>query len=231
MIKKNNEKKIKVDYIFCLPGKNFSSNFLSSWTNSITYLMENEITWVYSNWYTPIVSFTRNDLIRYFFDFKIKNSKNFNPFQDQLEVKKIIFIDDDMVWKVEDLKKILESEKDIISGFYKKNNITLNNNQELVATVNKKPLKESDIKNKKELIKLDNVGFGFIAIKFDVFKKLKFPWFQSFNIFETNLNESYAVGEDVYFCESAKSIGYEIYGDPTIKLGHEKTNILDFNND
>lgn len=218
----------KVDYVFCFPGKNFSSNFLESWTSSITSLMKEPISWAFLTHYTPIVSFTRNEMIRFNFKSKERDFTKFEPFENKLEAKKIIFIDHDMVWNYEDLKKILKSKEDIISGFYKKDDFNSYNGHELCAQVKNKWLTETDIKDKKELIELDGVGFGFIAINFEIFKKLPFPWFESFSVFNKENNEMYGIGEDVYFCESAKSHGYKIYGDPTIKLGHEKTKILGF---
>ena len=90
---------------------------------------------------------------------------------------------------------------------------------------------EESIKNKKELIDLDGVGFGFIAIDFNVFKTLKFPWFETFDLFDKEINMVINVTEDMFFCKKAIDAGYKIYGDPTVKLGHEKTNILDFKNE
>lgn len=218
----------KVDYVFCLPGKTFSSKFLESWTNSVIFLMKQSTSWIFTIHYTPIVSFTRNDMIRFDFRSVEKDFKKNEPFENKIEAKKIIFIDHDMVWKPEDLEKILKSKEDIVSGFYKKNNIDLYNRHELCAQIKNKWLTEDDIKDEKKLIKLDGVGFGFIAINFEVFKKISFPWFESFTVFNKEVNEFYGIGEDVYFCEKAKSYGYKIYGDPTIKLGHEKTKILGF---
>ena len=218
----------KVDYVICIPGETFSSNFLMSWSNSLIELTKKSEDFIFINTYSSIVSHTRNQLIRSF-PGEEPNNKNILPFDGKLEAKKIIFIDDDMVWNFEDLAKILKSKEDIVSGFYRMN--CFKNDNELAAMKNGDFLISKDIKNKTELIELDYVGLGFIAINFEVFKKIKFPWFETFDLFDKKNENVLSIGEDFDFCKKAKAVGYKIYGDPTIKIGHEKRKILDFQND
>ena len=218
----------KVDYVICIPGETFSSNFLMSWSNSLIELTKKSEDFIFINTYSSIVSHTRNQLIRSF-PGQQSNNKNILPFNGELEAKKIIFIDDDMVWNFEDLAKILKSKEDIVSGFYRMN--CFKNDNELAAMKNGDFLISKDIKNKTELIELDYVGLGFIAINFEVFKKIKFPWFETFDLFDKKNENVLSIGEDFDFCKKAKAVGYKIYGDPTVKIGHEKRKILDFQND
>lgn len=218
----------KVDYVICIPGETFSSNFLMSWSNSLVELTKKSENFIFINIYSSIVSHTRNELIRSF-PGQQSNNKNILPFDGNLEAKKIIFIDDDMVWNFEDLDKILKSKENIVSGFYRMN--CFKNDNELAAMKNGDFLISKDIKNKTELIELDYVGLGFIAINFEVFKKIKFPWFETFDLFDKKNKNVLSIGEDFDFCKKAKAVGYKIYGDPTIKIGHEKRKVLDFQND
>lgn len=220
----------KVDYVFCIPGERFSSNFLMSWTNSLIELMKQSESFVFVNHYTSIVSYTRNQLIRCF-PGEEPNNQNILPFDGRLEAKKIIFIDDDMVWNYKDLEKIMKSDKDIISGFAKMKFVDSQNNNQLNAIKNNNILTSKDIKDKTDLIELDAVGLAFIAINFEVFNKIKFPWFQTSDVFDEKNNYVTNIGEDFDFCQKAISAGYKIYGDPTIKVGHEKMKVLDFNDE
>lgn len=63
---------------------------------------------------------------------------------------------------------------------------------------------------KRELQKVDGIGFGFVLTKIEVFKKIGNPYFVS----------SPGLGEDIYFCTKAQQNGYEIYCDASIDLGH-----------
>jgi len=218
--------KIYTDYVFCIPGKTFSAKFLISWSNSLLYLEKESIDFIYTNLYSFSAAMTRNDMIRNFPG--EKNSKNILPFNNKLEPKKVIFIDDDITWSIEDLKKILYSDKDIICGFYKMESTNLYGENNLAAFKNNKNILEYEIENETNLIELDSCGFGFIAINFKVFKNMTFPWFETFDLVDPKNNEVINISEDVDFCRKATNLGYKIYGDPTIKLGHQKLKTLDF---
>ena len=216
------------DFVFCIPGKNFSSKFLHSWTNSIIYLMQQQITWTYTNRYTPIVASTRNEMMRLFPGQLSENSSSIVPFDNKIKCKKVIFIDDDMVWEVDDLVKIMQSDKDIVSGFCKMESLNENGENKLSGVKDGKWLTEKDIENERDLIELDGAGFAFMSIDFDIFNKIKFPWFETFDFFSEKDNAVYNISEDVLFCKKAKELGYKIYGDPTVKIGHEKLKVLEF---
>lgn len=217
-----------VDIIFCLPGERFSGNFLTCWTKTLAYITSNPINWMYVNRYTPLIASTRNDMIRLLPGAYEGDPKNISPFENKIIAKKIIFIDHDMVWNVSDIEKLILSDKDIVGGFYKMQKLNENNINYLAATKDGKWLFEEDIKNEESLIELDGIGFGLIAIKFDLFNKIKFPWFETFDSFDEKENSVYNISDDFSFCIKAKQLGYKVYGDPTIKLGHEKLLTLDF---
>lgn len=220
-----NENIYEVEYVFCLPGRTFSSNFLTSWSNTLIYLMQNQISFIYCNFYTPILNYTRNSLIRRFpGDYKDLNSNSVLPFDNRVKCKKIIFIDDDMVWTPEDIEKLIKSDKDIIGGFYKMN---INDPRGvLAASQNNESIYDRDIIGKTDPIKLTGIGFGLIAIKQDVFNNIEFPWFGTRETINKDTGNVEIQSDDFYFCEKAIDSGYEIYGDPTIQLGHEKNKTL-----
>ena len=81
---------------------------------------------------------------------------------------------------------------------------------------------------------VDYTGFGWLLIQKGVFedfdengkKKIEYPWFApKMQVFESG-NVQDMCGEDVSFCLDAKEAGYEIWCDPRIRVGHEKTRII-----
>jgi len=81
---------------------------------------------------------------------------------------------------------------------------------------------------------VDYAGFGWLLIEKGVFedfdengkKKMPYPWFApKMQVFESG-NVQDMCGEDVSFCLDAKEAGYEIWCDPRIRVGHEKTRII-----
>lgn len=58
-------------------------------------------------------------------------------------------------------------------------------------------------------------GFGCAFIHSDVFKHLKYPYFE-YHIY----NYGAFLSEDLYFCTKAREEGYTIWADSTIRCGH-----------
>lgn len=186
----------EVDYVFCLSGLNFSDRYLDSWSKSLVMLTEDlKCSFAWEIFYCAVVSETRNVLIQ--------RALKHKP-------KKIIFIDDDMVWEPEDLKQLITSSNDINTGFY------LNRHNLAVAISHHNFLTQEDVSGTKP-IELESVGLGFIAIKSKVFELTPYPWFES-----GHYENGTAYGEDYYFCRKVINFGFKVLGNPAIKVGHEK---------
>ena len=125
----------------------------------------------------------------------------------------LLFVDSDMVFPYDTIAKLLAHKKDIVGVHYNKRQFPL----ELVS----KPLeKESDT----ELYQAQHAGTGLMLIGLKIFKKdwinpqtrNKTPWFS----FGRDSQGALALGEDAWFCYSARDNGFETWIDPTIKVGH-----------
>lgn len=63
---------------------------------------------------------------------------------------------------------------------------------------------------KNQLVECDAVGFGAVLIKTEVFKRMPKPWFFGME----------GTGEDITLCLKAKKLGFSVWMDTAIKLGH-----------
>jgi hypothetical protein len=84
------------------------------------------------------------------------------------------------------------------------------------------------ITKRKKPFTVDYTGFGWVLIKNGVFEhpELKYPWFApKMQVFESGAVQDMC-GEDVSFCLDAKEAGFEIWCDPRIRVGHEKTRVI-----
>ena len=90
------------------------------------------------------------------------------------------------------------------------------------------------IQKRKKPFTVDYAGFGWLLIQKGVFedfdengkKRMPYPWFApKMQVFESGQVQDMC-GEDVSFCLDAKEAGYEIWCDPRIRVGHEKTRII-----
>lgn len=227
---------------FCLPGKSFTSGFLQSWTQLLHALIVRGINPMISLHYSPVIYFVRNMCL---------GGNNLNgPDQkifggQQVDIDYVMWIDSDIVFKVEDFFKLYNDVTDkgypIASGIYPLDEY----NYSAIETWDEdyflqngtfKFISRSDIIEKKyididtyPLIKVPYNGFGFMLIKKEVFDSLDYPWFKPEMITIKKPDGSEVVdfaSEDASFCLNAAKKGYYTWVDTEVIVGHEKNLIL-----
>lgn len=216
-----------VNVIIATPGRNMEAEYVKSLVNTLNYLNKQGISYVYTNQYSSSVSAAREATI---VGSTYLNAFNKYPLSGEFTYDKIFWIDSDIAWEVKDFAKLLESEKDIVSGLYYNEKMT-----PMFSVNADDAIKEIDkiLKSKKEE-KIFASGFGFIAIKQGVFEKIPRPWFQTeFDIISSEDNSQSIMipfGEDFSWCKRAKEQGFEIYLDPTVILSHYKKTLVRLDN-
>lgn len=156
------------------------------------------------------------------------------PFQGKVDYDYIMWIDSDMVFTPDQFFRLIDADKDIVSGLYKmQNNIHY-------ATVEKwdhdffvkngsyEFLNAGMVARKKELFPVAYTGFGWILMKKGVFESLEYPWFQpTWKEYEYKGKQiKEFTMEDVAFCDLIQQKGYQIWIDPKVVVGHEKMMVL-----
>ena len=84
------------------------------------------------------------------------------------------------------------------------------------------------ISKRKKPFTVDYTGFGWVIIKKGVFEheQMPYPWFApKMQVFESGAVQDMC-GEDVSFCLDAMDAGFEIWCDPRIRVGHEKSRVI-----
>ncbi len=72
-----------------------------------------------------------------------------------------------------------------------------------------------------ELVEVDATGGGCVMFNMDVFRNLKYPWF------ETKIQENGNVlGEDIHLCQKIQNAGYKIFVDSGLEVGHLTTMVV-----
>jgi hypothetical protein len=213
------------DCVILVPGKVFSEQFLLSWTKTINYFYENNISFIYKFFYFPIVSSVRNYLVGQNPVEPIKSIEGcpVTVFNGEVKTKKVIFIDSDMVWEPEAIEQLLKSPYDITVAPY-----VLTDKKRSSVRMNDEFLSVEEMGKQTEPFKIHSAGLGFTACNLKVLEAIKYPWFdvkENIVVDENGLQEGFIIGEDVYFFMKAYESGFEIYCDPRIKVGHEKQNI------
>lgn len=212
--------------IFCLPGKTISHQYFNSWNSTIHELAKHNIAYAYCMDYDPVVYYTRNRIL----GGDNTKGKDQLPWQGQIDYEYQIWIDNDIVWKPDDVLKLIKHDKPIVSGCYHMAN---GHSYPIVETLDFEHLEnygtfqfmnDHQLSQKTEPFNVSYVGFGFVVIKKGVIESMEYPWFHPRWISNNKFHDFCA--EDVGFCWTAKEKGIEILVDPTVRVGHEKITIL-----
>lgn len=121
----------------------------------------------------------------------------------------ILFVDSDMIFPDDTIKRLLAHKKEIIGVKYKK--------REFPVKWLYEPLGEE---SETEIFKVKYAGLGLMLIDLSIFKStfrpLKGAWFN----FGRDSQGALALGEDVWFCNTARDAGYDVWVDPSIPVRH-----------
>ena len=200
--------------IFCVPGRSFSNNFLISWTKILKHCNENGIQAELSNGYAPIVQLARYICLR--IDPQSDCDHCLNPFSPEIEYDYIMWIDSDMVFEPYHLQKLIDADKQVITGLYK---VDKTNEFACCEKGSRDRINEDYLKNNKGIIEASFAGLGFMLIKKGVFESMKFPYF-------TLQNNTECISETLSFCDNLKTHNIKIYANLDVVVGHEKTIIF-----
>ena len=67
----------------------------------------------------------------------------------------------------------------------------------------------------KHVVRIHGGGMGCALIKAEVFRKLKYPWYDW-----VNYDDGGMLSEDLFFCEGCRKAGIPIYADTRVNCGH-----------
>lgn len=208
--------------IFCLPGNSFSGKFLDCWTELLGYCMKNGIQFKISRKESNNIYYVRNMCL----GADLTRGENQKPFDGKIDYDYLMWIDSDIIFTPQQFQRLLNHDKDIISGAYM---MAGGKNLAAVKEWNEEFFKKhgyfqfllpEDIKKKEELIEVSYAGMGFMLVKKGVFESMSYPWFRPIEKKIGNMVDF--TMEDVSFCLRAKEKGYKIWVDPKVRIGHEK---------
>ena len=215
--------------VFCLPGRGCSYTFLKSFVQLCFDLVQAGASIQISQDYSSMVNFARCKCL----GANVLRGPKQKPWDGKLQYDYQLWIDSDIVFDTEKFYRLVAMDKDIAAGWY----MTEDGRTTSVAHW----LEEDDFRTnggvmnhetaetmpkRKKPFTVDYTGFGWVLIKNGVFENLEYPWFApKMQQFESGEVQDMC-GEDVSFCLDAKEAGFEIWCDPKIRVGHEKTRVI-----
>lgn len=210
-----------VNVIIATPGHSMLPGYLKSLLKTTYFLTVNNISWTYVSEYSSLVAHAREKTIGGAGQ-EDRNARA--PLNGEVTYDKIIWIDSDIAWDVEDFMRLYNAKEDVISGCY------LMENGEV--TVYPKALQcgvsMQTILALKNPFEVRGVGFGFLSVRSGVFEKLERPWFSQIEVEVKNPETGEfeykfpLMGEDLSWCEKVNRMGVKIWVDPLVRVTHHK---------
>lgn len=222
--------------IFCLPGREYSREFLLSWSDLLVQTIKKGHEVLISQNYSSMVHFARAKCL----GGDVLKGATQKPFQGKIEYDVIMWVDSDIVFSADDFFKMLDSPHDVTCGSYMMSDLK---NLCVVKNWDTDYFKKNGtfefitpemLKGYKDLtderyLKVVYAGMGWMMIKNGAIEKLEYPWFSS--DIEKMLGEDGQTivdlcSEDVSFCRALDKAGVSIMLDTTIRVGHQKPMII-----
>ena len=237
-----NQQRPHVKVVFCIPGREFTANFLQSWTKLCNALYLNQISFVLSNTYSPVVYYARSACLRA----HVLRGRHQKPFNEEITYEYMMWIDSDIVFEPEhffELLKRMELNRDlqVLSGTYlmadghhttivdKWDEDFFQQNGSFKFLTLKELLDKSnteEVKKNNGLLDIVYAGFGFLMIRTGVFEQFEYPFFKPiFHELKNGTIYDFS-SEDASFFLELKDKGIKAYVDPTVHVGHEKMLVL-----
>ena len=228
------EKSRKKRVIIAIPGDNFSSKFLISWTSALNALWESQkYDLVISPGVSSFVTFARMQTL----GLDVLRGVQQKPFNN-LEFDVWVTIDSDIIFTPQQLMDLIDATDihPVVSGMYRMSNLTnyaivkewdtnyfaKNGSFEfLTPEFVDKWKEETGLK----YMPVNYTGMGFFAMKKDVLKRMAYPYFNA-ELQEIICEDGTILrdicSEDVAFCKNIQKTGTSIMINTDIRVGHHK---------
>lgn len=224
--------------IISLPGCSFSNHFLLSWTDTIFTLFHKGYDVKICSEYSSFVPFARMLTL----GLDVRRGPNQKPFNGAVDYDVWITIDSDIIFSPKDIIELIESTEihPVVSGLY------MTHDRQHYACVQDfdkaffakhgtyQFLTPNDVETYKKntgnkFMKVAYNGMGFFACRRGAIECMKYPYFhrELQHIHDEN-NEimSDMCSEDVAFCMNLADVGFDVYINCNLRVGHEKKFII-----
>jgi hypothetical protein len=215
-----------VKIVFCLPGKDYSREFMLSWSDLIMQAGSKGHQIMISQQYSSVVHFARSKCL----GGDALKGPDQKPFQGKVDYDIMMWIDSDVVFKPEDFFKLLESPHDVTAGLYMMENLQEFavvkewNEDFFLKNGSFKFLRPDDIVGAPQYVPVAYAGMGWMMIRKGAVEDLTYPWFWSPL---QKIGDAVDMNsEDVAFCRALNAAGHQIHIDTTIRVGHQKSMII-----
>ena len=210
------------DVLIATPGAMLEAQYVKSLVLTLEECDRRGITYKWLNAYTSLVHHAR-ELTASGAEGLDLDPTQTSPGGKDITYNKIFWIDSDIAWTVDDFFTIYDSEYEVASGAYL---LADGRTTTVHAWGTPGGIPPEQILKMKEPLKVQSIGFGFVAMKCGVFEQIQRPWFNHEQV-QVGVDGAGnavidTVGEDISWCVKAYRAGIDIYFEPTVLVDHIK---------
>jgi hypothetical protein len=165
--------------------------YVTSLVSTLNHLLPQGLTIKFGNGQSPLVAQARQSTYQA---------------ARQMHFERMVWIDSDISWQVDDFLKLISTNHDVLTGAY------LDELGRVVATRLDGDRVSLEQLEAQEPFEIAWCGFGFVSLSKDVVAALAEPFIREGEY-----------GEDIAFCKNARAAGFSVWLDPTIQVTHHKT--------
>lgn len=224
--------------VMCVPGGQFSPGFFDSWTKLMLASASPNFPFelAVSRQYSPVIYHCRANIL----GADNRAGKHQTPWQGRIPYDYMMWLDTDIVFEVEQVVSLFNTMQrdrtiDVLCGIYlttsgthstivKDWDIDFFMQTGIFPFLSPAELKDIAKKDPKKLAKVYYAGMGFMMCRKGAFEKVTYPWFEPI-MHEIEMSKDFS-SEDVSLCIKWNEAGVNIYVDPNIIVGHEKSHVI-----
>lgn len=207
--------------LIATPGHSMLQAYVRSLVKTVYFFDSNGISWNFLTEYSSLVADAREKTIG---GLGYQDPSDSRPGHGLYTYDRILWIDSDIEWDVEDVIQLMSHDYDVVSGCY----MLTNGEVTVYPKVLRGGMTKEEIMSKKKPFEVRGVGFGFLMVKQGIFEKIKRPWFSQTEV-EVKNEETGEIeykfplmGEDLSWCEKVHRMGIPIMVDPLVRVNHHK---------
>lgn len=220
-----NLEQTQVDVLIATPGRAMHAEYVQSLVRTLAALDQQHISYAFLNRYSSLVASAREKTA--LDSHSNEYGKTHQIASGRYNYQKIFWIDSDISWEPDDFLRLYKQPQDVIGGVYRTSElgtvaVNINNEHGLPQFVHETSFLLQDAP-----MKVDGIGFGFLAVKAGVFETMPRPWFKTRTVQWLDVPYETDMGEDYSWCVSAVKAGYDLWVDPLVRVRHHKETVYE----
>ena len=211
--------------VICMPGNTYSGKFMINFLELFMHIKALGGIPIVSQQYSSMVNFARCKVA----GADALKGKNQAPFNGQ-HYDYMLWIDSDIIFSTQSFDKLVSMDCDVASGWYSQPGNTTPvvekmDDDYFRSNGSYQFITSDEMEKRKFSFKADYIGFGWVLVKQGIFERMEYPWFAP-KLQDLGNGIQDMCSEDVAWCHDAHKLGIDIYVDPQVRVGHEKTQII-----